>query len=65
MGTHDQSKMENLQYTVDQLTRENEKLKADNAELVQRLIDRTQNIMDQFKKDNLTTVKLAAKQTAL
>ena len=65
MGTHDQSKMENLQYTVDQLTREIAKLKDDNAELLERLIKRTGEIMDQFKKDNLTTVKLAAKQGAL
>ena len=65
MGTHDQSKMENLQYTVDQLTRENEKLKADIVELNERLIERTQGFLGRIRKDNLTTVKLAAKQTAL
>ena len=61
MGTHDQSKMENLQYTVDQLTRENEKLKADIVELNERLIERTQGFLGRIRKDNLTTVKLAAK----
>lgn len=61
MGTHDQSKMENLQYTVDQLTRENAKLKADIVELNERLIERTQGFLGRIRKDNLTTVKLAAK----
>jgi len=65
MGTHDQSKMENLQYTVDQLTRENEKLKADIVELNERLIERTQGFLGWIRKDNLTTVKLAAKQISL
>lgn len=65
MGTHDQSKLENLQYTVDQLTRENAKLKTDIAELNERLIERTQGFLGRIRKDNLTTVKLAAKQTSL
>lgn len=61
MGTHEQSKLENLQYQVDQLTRENERLKADIAEMTQRLIDRTDGFMRHWRKSNLTTVQPSAK----